>query len=125
MANSDLLANLLLSLTQKADPDTTTNDNTLIQKSMSVNENVQTTDVFNISKPKTSNFVWGGTGFNAGWVWNQGQYAGYGNKSISKLLSDYVTSADNSTFTYAALSSLQWGGTGITTGWIWNGGQWR
>jgi hypothetical protein len=78
VAREDLLANLLHSLISKEDPPTQ-DDNTLIQKMVAPNDNVQLIDnepVFTKSNP--SNYVWGGyvgtTYYNPGWIWGAGQY---------------------------------------------------
>lgn len=78
MAREDLLANLLLQLTQKESPPPQ-DDNTLIQKMIAPNDSAQLSDgapTFTVLNP--TNFKWGGLVNgqyqSPGWKWNQGQW---------------------------------------------------
>lgn len=73
MATGDLFNTLMTQLLSKEEqpaPD----DNILIQKMIAPNETIQSNDTFATLKLIPSTFVWGGTGYTAGWLWNQGQW---------------------------------------------------
>jgi hypothetical protein len=128
VSKQDLLTNLLMNLTtseSNSSYGTQTSDNTLIQKMIAPNEVITTNDTFTFSNPYTPLFLWGGTGVIAGWVWNQGQYSGYGTNMLDNQLNEIITSIDTLTFLNPYLTAVIWGGTGKITNWLWNQGQWH
>jgi hypothetical protein len=78
MAKEDLLAQLLIQLTEKEGPPPL-DDNSLIQKMVAPNDSAKISDNgVNLSLLNPVNFVWGGIvngqTVNPGWKWGQGQW---------------------------------------------------
>lgn len=103
MAREDLLANLLLQLTQKESPPPQ-DDNTLIQKMIAPNDSAQLSDgAPTFTKLIPANFKWGGTGHTAGWLWNQGQWKGTKASFLQTTQSDWVSGVVNNLATASGL----------------------
>lgn len=124
MAREDLF-NLLMTQLMSKEEQPAPDDNVLIQKMVTQNDNIVSNDVITINKSAGSSYVWGGTGYNTGWLWNQGQYS-YGRNQGKLNISETIQENDLITIlNHMSKANFVWGGTGITTNWNWNQGQWK